>query len=190
MEKDAAGLVTRMPDIGRAVSGSIPADVAKGKYWIDPFNDRTRELHFVWENFDSLHNRLLTVHVTRKASISKAKAKAAYVRDELADDHVREGRQVVDTGRIKEIAHLADECMSFQISRENAARAIPAPDPAHYSMSGRYLYCRFKNVNMVIDWEGFDYTRPWTLDTGTGLDEVSAERDVERIARAIVTALR
>ncbi|GAA2133254.1 hypothetical protein [Actinomadura napierensis] len=79
--------------------------------------------------------------------------------------------------------------MSFQVSRENAARSIPAPNGFDYSMSGRYLYCRVTNVNIVIDWEGFDYSRPGVLDTGTGLDEVSAEHDVERIARAIVTVL-
>ncbi|WP_344265708.1 hypothetical protein [Actinomadura napierensis] len=33
--------------------------------------------------------------MTRKASIAKAKTKAAYVRRELADDHVREGLEVV-----------------------------------------------------------------------------------------------
>lgn len=189
VEKDHAGLVTKMPEIARAVSGSIPADLAKGKYWAYPFNTRTDEQYFAWEDFDSLHNRLLTVRVTRKGSIAQAKAKAAYVKDVLADDHVREGRQVVDTGPVKKIAHLADECLSFQISRENAARAIPGPYGADYSMGGRYLYCRVTNVNIVVDWEGFDYSRAGAPDTGIALDEISAEHDVERIAHAIITAL-
>ncbi|HEU5025675.1 MAG TPA: hypothetical protein VFV01_12210 [Spirillospora sp.] len=96
----------------------------------------------------------------------------------------------MDTGHVKKIAHLADECMSFQIARENAPRAIPGPNGFDYSMGGRYLYCRVTNVNIVIDWEGFDYSRPGALDTGIPLDDISAEHDVERIARTIATALR
>ncbi|MVZ99133.1 hypothetical protein F8568_001765 [Actinomadura sp. LD22] len=178
-----------MSEIGRAVSGSIPADVANGKHWTYPFNTRTDEQYLAWEDFDSLHNRLLTVRVTRETSITEAKAEASYVENELADDHVREGRQVVDTGPVKEITHLADECMSFRIARENAPRAIPGPGGFAYSMGGRYLYCRVMNVDIVVDWEGFDYSRPGALDAGIGLDDISAEHDVERIARAIATAL-
>jgi hypothetical protein len=172
------------------VRGALPPDVVKGKYWSYPFNRRTGRQYFAWEVFDARHNRLLTVEVTRKASVADAKAKASYVRRELADDHTREGRQVVDTGPIAEIAQLADDCVSFSISRKKAARAIPGSDGNEYSMSGQYLYCRFKNINMVVDWEGFNYSRPWALDAGTGLDGATAEQDVERIARAIVAALR
>lgn len=189
-EKDEAGLIVRVPDIEQVISGSIPAEVAKGRYWKDPFNRRTEAQHFSWKVFDAQHNRDLTLDVTRKADVAKAKAKAAYVENDLANDRVREGRQVVDTGPIEKVADLADECLGFSISRKNAMSAIPGDDGQKYSMSGRYLYCRFKNVNIVVDWEGFDYSRPWKLDAGTGMNQASSERDVERIVRTIVSTLR
>ncbi|SNS99614.1 hypothetical protein SAMN05443665_1013186 [Actinomadura meyerae] len=190
VETDAAGLVTKLPEIDRAVSGALPSDVVKGRLWSDPFNDRMRDEHFSWTVLDARRNRVLTLQVTRKASIAEAMEKAAYVRKELAGDRTREGRQVVSTGPLEKAAGIAEECLGFRISRENAVSGVIGDPRQDYSMSGRYLYCRFKNVNMVIDWEGQDYARPWAVGTGTGLDQATAGREVQQVARAVVAALR
>ncbi|TDD96700.1 hypothetical protein [Actinomadura rubrisoli] len=190
VEKDPSGLVTRVPDIGQVASRSIPPEVAKGRYLAGPYNDPRGVQSFSWKVFDARQNRNLTLEVARKPSIAEAKVKAMYVRSAVAGAHVQEGRQVTDTGPAETIPNLADECLGFRISRKNAASAIPQDGGQKYSMSGRYLYCRFKNVNIVIDWEGLDYARPRTIDSGTGLNQAAADRDTRRLAQAIVGALR
>lgn len=190
VETNAEGLVTGLPEIDRAVSGALPADLAGSKLWSDPFNSRTREEHFSWTVLGARRNRVLTLQVTLKAGIADAKKKASYVRKELADDRTREGRQVVETGPVEKVANIADECLGFRISRKNAVSGVIGDPRQDYSMSGRYLYCRVQNVNMVIDWEGQDYSRPWAVTTGTGLDQATANRDAQRIARAVVASLR
>jgi hypothetical protein len=190
VEKDGSGLVTKAPDIGQVVARSIPPEVAKGRYWHDPFNSLTKQQFFSWKVFDANHNRNLTLQVVRETSVSKAKKGAVYVKDVLADDHVREGRQIVDTGKAAAINGIADECLTFHISRKNAMSALPGDFGQEYSMSGRHLYCRFANVNIWIDWEGLNYSRQWTFDSGTGLNDAIADSDTQRIARTIVAALR
>lgn len=187
---DAAGLVTRLPEIESAVSRALPDDIAEGKLWTDPYNKPSRYATFSWTVVDARHNRLLTLHVTRKASIAEAKKQAAYVRKELANDRSQTGPQVVRTGRIEEAEHIADECLGFRITRKNALSGVIGDSRYQYSMSGRYLYCRFKNVNMEIDWEGQDYSRPWAVKTGTGLNQAAADRDVQQIARAVMALFR
>lgn len=190
VQTDAAGLVIKLPEIESAVSRALPDDIAKGKLWTDPFNDRTRDVYHSWTVLDAQHNRVLTLDVRRKASIEEAKKKAAYVRKELANDRSREGRQVVRTGPIEKAEHIADECLGFRIYRKNAVSGVIGDARQDYSMSGRYLYCRFKNVNIVIDWEGQDYSRPWAVKTGTGLNQATADRDVQQIARAVMALFR
>jgi hypothetical protein len=172
------------------VDGAIPPEVAKGRRWHDPFNRTTGQQFFSWKVFDDRHNRTLTIEVTRRENPAKAKEKSAYVRNVLADDHVREGRLVVDTGKVEKIAGIADECLSFHISRRNAMSELPWEADQKYSMSGRYLYCRFKNVNTVIDWEGQNYSARWAVDSGAGMNDATANSDTLRIARTIVAALR
>lgn len=168
----------------------LPGDIAKGKLWTDPYNKPSRYATFSWTVVDAQHNRLLTLHVTRKVGIAEAKRQATYVRKELANDRSRMGPQVVHTGPIEEADHIADECLGFRIKRKNALSGVIGDSRHKYSMSGRYLYCRFKNVNIVIDWEGQDYSRPWAVKTGTGLNQATANRDVQQIARAVVALFR
>ncbi len=188
--RDGAGLFLKVPDVAGLVAGSLPPDVAKGRYWRDPFNDRAGKQFFSWKVFDLRHNRNLTVEVTRKASVAQAREKAAYVRTVLADDDVREGRQTIRTSKAAEVTGIADECLGFRISRKNAMSALPDDPGQKYAMSGRYLYCRLGNVNIVIGWEGLDYSQPGTVDAGTGLGDVAADRDTRRIAHSIGAALR
>jgi hypothetical protein len=181
---DSKGNVTALPNIGEIVQGVIPKEVSGITPWTAPNlpPDRWR----VWESFRGLHVRVLQLEVSIQES-AKSASKAVVDEEAKANRVSSEKGNRFVAGEPKSVEGLEGKCLSFPLDQYNA---LSVRNPRRsFRVSGVRMSCGIRNVFIVVQWQGMDYSTPGDSRHGKGLDYETSRRQAIAVMRPIVASL-
>ncbi|GAA4241783.1 hypothetical protein GCM10022254_72040 [Actinomadura meridiana] len=126
--------------------------------------------------------------VLRVPSVDDARKEIRSTEKDMANVNLRRRLNDFNSGPPRRVPGVADECVTFDLSRVNFISAVPG-NGNYYTQKGRYLECRVANVDIVVEWIGLNYSKSWSRTTGSGLDRASADQVTQTIVRSVVAVL-
>ncbi|GAA2149751.1 hypothetical protein GCM10009727_53480 [Actinomadura napierensis] len=131
----------------------LPTGAAGLKMQADFFNDRSDQLNYSWQSFDTGGGRLLSVRIRRLTNTKEAKEAFSSKFRDLQNNHSKDKDDGgADTGSATTLSNAGDAAFSLPIAQR--LTRSNSYGVQKYNVHGAYSYCRFKNVVIEVFWEG------------------------------------
>jgi hypothetical protein len=181
---DSSGNVTALPDVGKIVQGVIPNDLSSSTPWVAP--NLPPERWRVWESFRGLRVRILQVEVSMEESAESVDRAISRERSQANRSSNEKGNRFV-AGAARSIEGLRERCLDFPLDLYNHFSVRDSRK--NFRVSGVRMSCGVRNVVIVVQWQGMDYSTAGDVEHGKGLDYETSRQQATAVMRPIVASL-